>query len=198
MARSEKTDYTLKPFKVMKKGKVANLNRTNLSICDEPGPEIIFNGRSFCFTGIFEFADGNRNKCEDAVRARGGVCWQHPNRNLNYLVIGTFVESAWAHTGYGRKIETAIVLKQNGANCKIVSEAQWVRILQNTPELSEDKRVAIGAQSESDQICRLQLELDEIRNHQTELIEALKKELPIDALNRLTEQLRKAGLNFKL
>jgi NAD-dependent DNA ligase len=198
MAQSEKIDYTLKPFKSLKKAKAANLNHTNLSLCDEPAPEIIFDGRSFCLTGVFEYEDGNRNKCEEAVRVRGGVCWQHPNRNLDYLVIGTFIEGAWAHIGYGRKIEAVMELKQNRANCKIVSEAHWTRMLQNIPVLPEGKRVVVGAQSQNDQIHRLQCELDELQKKQAVLIEILQRELEVDVYKKLAAQVSKAGLDFDL
>ncbi|MGO8836828.1 MAG: BRCT domain-containing protein [Limisphaerales bacterium] len=172
-AEIEKTEYVLKPFRPARKVITANLVRTDLAFCDEPTPEIIFEGKSFCLTGVFEFENGDRNKCEDAIRARGGVCWQHPSRDLDFLVIGTFVESAWAHQGYGRKIETALDLKRNHAKCKIVSEAYWVKALQKTPELPMEKRISVGAQSRSNQLIQLQRELDEIKNRQAVMVEKI-------------------------
>ena len=108
MVDNTKIDYVLKPVKPAQKPNAKNLQRTDLSLCDAPAPEITFEGRSFCLTGVFEFSGGDRNQCEEAVRARGGVCWQHPNHDLDYLVIGTFVEGSWAHEGYGRKIEKTL------------------------------------------------------------------------------------------
>jgi NAD-dependent DNA ligase len=197
MAESEKTDYVLKPFKPARKAKAVKLDRTDLSFCDEPPVEIVFEGRSFCLTGVFEFENGDRNKCEDAIRIRGGVCWQHPSRDLDYLVLGTFVETSWAHEGYGRKIETALELKRNRAKCEIVSETHWVKALQNTPELPVEKRILVGGQSRSDQFVHLQRELDEVRKKQALFIEILKKELDAATYNKLAEQLRAVGLNFE-
>jgi NAD-dependent DNA ligase len=196
MPKSEKTEYVLKPFKPARKATVASLDRTDPAYCDEPPPEVVFEGRSFCLTGVFEFENGDRDKCEEAIRARGGICWQHPSRNLDYLVIGTFVEGAWAHVGCGRKIETTLALKQNGANCKIISETQWAKSLQNTRELPEEKRVVVGAQSRSDQLLRLQYEVDELRKNQTALVEILRRELNPETYNELAEQVRKTGLNL--
>ena len=139
MADNEKIDYFLKPVKPARKANTKNLQRTDLSLCDAPAPEITFEGRSFCLTGVFEFYGGNRDQCEEAIRARGGVCWQHPNHDLDYLVIGTFVEGSWAHEGYGRKIEKTLECKRTGTICKIVSEAHWLDALQKTPELPEEK-----------------------------------------------------------
>jgi NAD-dependent DNA ligase len=197
VAESEKTEYVLKPFRPARKTGTASLDRTDLTFCDNPPPEIVFEGRSFCLTGVFEFENGDRNKCEDVVRTRGGVCWQHPSRDLDYLVIGTFIENAWAHKGYGRKIEAALELKQDRAKCKIVSEAHWIMALQNTPELLVEKRILVGGQSRSDQFVHLQRELDEVRKKQVLFIEILKKELDAATYNKLAEQLRAAGLNFK-
>ena len=196
MADNEKIDYVLKPVKPVRKANTKNLQRTDLSICDAPASEIIFEGRSFCLTGVFEFSGGDRNQCEDAVRARGGVCWQHPNHDLDYLVIGSFVEDSWAHEGYGRKIEKTLECKRTGANCKIVSEARWLDALQKTPELPEEKRVKLGSQSHSNQTIRLRDELDEIRKQQAALFQILQEDLPAEVLSKVIERLRNSGLGF--
>jgi NAD-dependent DNA ligase len=197
MSAPGKKIYVLKPYKSPGKLKASNLIPTSKEFLDEPVTDVVFEGRSFCLTGVFEFENGDRDKCEDAIRARGGICWQHPSRNLDYLIIGTFVEGTWAHAGYGRKIETTLELKQNGANCKIISEAQWAKSLQNTPELPEERRVVVGAQSRSDQLLRLQREVDELRKNQTTLVEILRRELDPKTYNKLAEQVREAGLNFR-
>jgi hypothetical protein len=193
-ADSEKTEYVLKPFKPARKAKTANLTRTNLAFCDNPPPEIVFEGRSFCLTGVFEFENGDRDKCEDAVRAHGGVCWHHPSHDLDYLVIGTFVENAWAHKGYGRKIEAALELKRYRAKCRIVSEAHWMKALQNTPELPVEKRISIGGQSRSNQLVHLQRELDEMKKSHALINGILKEELKPSIYNKLAKRLREAGI----
>ena len=196
MGETEKVDYVLKPVRAAKKGRTTELARTDLSFCDSPAPPIIFDGRSFCLTGVFEFEDGDRNKCEDAIRARGGVCWQHPNHDLDYLVIGTFVEGSWAHGGYGRKIENTLESKRAGANCKIVLEAQWLDALEKTPELPEEKRIKLGSQSQSGQMVRLRDDLDYLRKLQAALFQILQEDLPVELLSKVLERLRNSGLEF--
>jgi hypothetical protein len=193
-ADSEKTEYVLKPFKSARKAKTANLVRTDLAFCDDPPPEVVFEGRSFCLTGVFEFENGDRNKCEDAIRARGGICWQHPSHDLDYLVIGTFVENAWAHKGYGRKIEAALELKRYRTKCRIVSEAHWVKALQSTPELPVEKRISVGSQSRSNQLVHLQRELEEMRKSRVLMAEILKQDLEPSVYGKLAKRLREAGI----
>src|ERR1035438_3863403 len=196
MEDDEKIDYVLKRVKEARKANTKNLQRTGLSLCDSPAPGITFEGRSFCLTGVFEFSGGNRNQCEEAIRARGGVCWQHPNHDLDYLVIGTFAEGSWAHEGYGRKIEKTLECKQTGANCKVVSEAHWLDSLQKTPELPEEKRVKLGSQSQSNQTIRLRDELDEMRKQQATLFQILNEDLPAEVFSKVIERLRNSGLEF--
>ena len=189
-ADCEKTEYVLKPFKPARKAKTANLTRTDLAFCDDPPPEIVFEGRSFCLTGVFEFENGDRDKCEDAVRARGGVCWHHPSHDLDYLVIGTFVENAWAHKGYGRKIEAALELKRYRAKCRIVSEAHWMKALQNTTELPMERRISVGGQSRSHQLVQLQRELDEMRKNRRAMVGILQNELEPSAFRKISKRFR--------
>ena len=198
MAYNEKIDYVLKPAKPARKAIAASLQRTDLSLCDALASEIVFEGRSFCLTGVFEFSGGNRSQCEEAIRARGGVCWQHPNHDLDYLVVGTYVEGSWAHEGYGRKIEKTLECKRAGADCKIVSEAHWLAALQKTPELPEAKRVKPGGQSQSNQTIQLRNELDEMRKQQATIFHVLQEELPAEDLRKVVERLRNSGLGFDL
>jgi len=196
MAASKKIEYVLKPFRTARKASAENLKRTDLSFCDKPLPKVIFEGRSFCLTGVFEFADDDRSQCEEVIRARGGVCWQHPTHDLDYLVIGTFVQGSWAHEGYGRKIEKALDCKRTGAKCKIISEAHWAAVVRKTSELPEERRVKVGGQSRGDQMVRLQNELDEVRKQQITLFEVLRDELDPETSKRVNERIRIAGLNI--
>ena len=193
MGETENIDYVLKPFKASGKVKSDKLQRSDMAFCDAPTPLIIFEGCSFCFTGVFEFADGNRAECEEAVRARGGVCWQYPSHDLDFLVIGTYVESSWAHNGYGRKIEKTIELKQLGARCRIISEASWCDSLQRTPELPEERRVKLGSQSQSSQVVRLRDELNRLREEQGALLTILREELPLELLKKIVGRLKNSA-----
>lgn len=95
---------------------------TNLPV-ESPEPEVIFQGKSFLFTGTFAF--GVRKKCQGATLALGGHVAKSVNKSLNYLVLGTYVTDTWAHENYGRKIEKAIQYQQSGVPIQIVTEERW-------------------------------------------------------------------------
>ena len=194
MAAQETKIYVLKPYKTSAKRKSSSRIPTSKEILDDPTPEVVFEGRSFCFTGVFVFSDGDRDQCEAAVRARGGMCYKHPTRDLNYLVVGSFVEPAWAFQSYGRKIETALELKSHGSTCKIISEEHWTKYLQSTPELPPERQTPIENHSKGDQLIQLQQELDQLRKTQRLLVDVLQKELSPSNYRKLMKRLRKAGL----
>jgi NAD-dependent DNA ligase len=194
MNDNEEIEYVLKPFKPARKIETDGLKHTNLSFCDSPEPEIVFSSRSFCFTGVFEFSDGDRNECEEAVRARGGVCCSHPNHELDYLIVGTFVESSWAHEGFGRKIENALEQKRSGFKCQIVSESHWAKAVQKTPEIPEEMRMKIVEQSNNGQSTRLKNELDRLRKEHSRLLKILHENLPQNLLNDIKDKLHNANL----
>src|SRR5262245_59381504 len=53
---------------------------------DRPAPEIMFDSRSFCFTG--KFIHGTRAGCQSALTTRGAAVQSSPTRDTHYLVIG--------------------------------------------------------------------------------------------------------------
>jgi hypothetical protein len=194
MGVQETKNYVLKPYKVSAKRKSSDRIPTSKEMLDNPAPEIVFEGRSFCFTGIFVFCDGDRNQCETAVRTRGGMCHSHPARDLSYLVVGSFAEPAWAFQSYGRKIETALELKSHGSNCKIISEEHWTKCLKSTPELPPEKQTPIGSHSKGDQLIQLQKELDQLQKNQRILVGLLKDGLKPSDYRKLMGHLRESGL----
>src|ERR1035438_1482929 len=193
MSAPESKDYVLKPYKSTAKPKATNRIPTSKEFLDEPTPDVVFEGRSFCFTGVFIFGGGDRNQCEAAVRARGGCCYERPARDLNYLVVGSFAEPAWAHQSFGRKIETVLELKSHGSNCKIISEAHWKKFLQSAPELPQERQTPVEGRSKGNQLVQMQQELDLLRKNQQHLVDALKKELRPSDYRRLVERLRESG-----
>src|ERR1700733_12573375 len=116
MATSKAKVYLLKPYKASGKPKSLSQVPTSNEFLDKPAPDVILQGRSFCFTGVFvfDFGDGDRNLCEAATKMRGGFCYERPNRALNYLVVGRFAEPSWSHESFGRKIATVLELKSTG------------------------------------------------------------------------------------
>jgi len=59
----------------------------------------------------------------------GGVIDQSPTRETNYLVIGELSSPEWVHATFGRSIERAIELRDQGHGIQIVSEECWVNSL---------------------------------------------------------------------
>lgn len=194
MGAQETKVYVLKPYKTSAKRKSSIQIPTSKEMLDNPAPEVVFEGRSFCFTGIFVFGDGDRDQCEAAVRARGGMCHNHPSRDLSYLVVGSFAEPAWAFQSHGRKIETAIELKSHGSNCKIISEEHWTKFLQSRSELPPERQTPIESHSKSDQLIQLQRELDQLRKNQQILVDVLQNGLSPSDYRKLIKHLRESGL----
>ena len=94
---------------------------TELPIQDNT-PVVVID-RKFCFSGKFVF--GTRSACENFVVARGGIVNAGITKDLDFLVIGTFISPDWLNTSFGRKIEKAIVYQQEGCKLRIVSEKHW-------------------------------------------------------------------------
>lgn len=90
---------------------------------DVPQPRIRFAEARFCFTGTFAF--GVRRECEAAVEAKGALCGSL-NHDTGYLVIGIYATDAWIHSAFGRKIEKAVAMRDNGVPIAIVGEQHWV------------------------------------------------------------------------
>jgi len=94
---------------------------------DAPQPPLEFDNHIFVLTG--KFAYGTRHECTEAILDLGG--WVRPTvlKDTDFVVVGTLASSDWAHASYGRKIETALQWKQQGAGVKIVSEDHWAEYL---------------------------------------------------------------------
>jgi hypothetical protein len=101
---------------------------------DSPPPEIIFAESSFCLTGDFAF--GTRSECENEIISRGGKISRSVTTSTQYLVIGGLGSSEWVHGCYGRKIEKATELREQGEPVAIICEADWESALQHAPAIS--------------------------------------------------------------
>jgi NAD-dependent DNA ligase len=96
---------------------------TRLPLSDPP-PTIEFSGRTFCFTGKFHF--GTRSACAQAVIAKGGFVHDRIAGHISFLVLGILGSRDWIHSSYGRKIEEAVKLRDEGSRIAIVAEEHWV------------------------------------------------------------------------
>jgi NAD-dependent DNA ligase len=98
------------------------LKSTTLPLCNPP-PEILFDGRKFCFTGTFAY--GTRADCESIVRKLGSSSGSL-TQDTDYLVVGVYATDSWMHSNFGRKIEKAVEWRQSGLPISIISEEHWV------------------------------------------------------------------------
>jgi NAD-dependent DNA ligase len=97
----------------------------------DPEPPILFDKKSFCFTGKFIY--GTRKECQSAVIERGSNTQSSPSRKTDFLVIGVIGSTDWIHSSHGRKIEKAVELRESGFPIEIVSEQHWVDNLVEQP-----------------------------------------------------------------
>lgn len=97
---------------------------TALPFCTPCPTPIVFPKRTFVITG--KFAYGTRAAVTKAIEELGGMANDAPpNRETNYVVIGLLASRDWAHANYGRKIERAVHLREQGSGLSIISEEHW-------------------------------------------------------------------------
>lgn len=90
---------------------------------NDPLPEIDLSGR-FCFTGAFAY--GSRKDCMSQAAALGGMASKNVTMSVDYLVVGLMGSQAWAHSAWGRKIETAVRYRdEKGKPIAIIGEDHW-------------------------------------------------------------------------
>ena len=93
---------------------------------DNPLPPVIFEDRTFLFTGTCIY--GNRKSCQSAVVERAGRVASNVTLSLDFLVIGNYVTSSWKHQSFGGKIEKAMQYRDSGKSAlAIISEDHWMK-----------------------------------------------------------------------
>lgn len=111
-----------------KDSNAADTYSTTLPLSSPLPDPVLFPGRVFNITGKFAF--GTRHKVMEAIVARGGhPSDSPPTQESHYLVIGIFASRDWANTNYGRKIERAVELRDNGSGLAIISEEHWKKFV---------------------------------------------------------------------
>ncbi|HIG42876.1 MAG: BRCT domain-containing protein [bacterium] len=102
-------------------------NRSTTLPLNNPVPKIEFADKRFCLTGRFVF--GSTMDCEETITELGGILTESITEETDYLVIGELCSPDWVHTTFGRTIEYAVELREEGAAINIVSEEHWVNSL---------------------------------------------------------------------
>lgn len=69
-------------------------------------PEVVFDGKTFCITGILQ--RGNRENLHRDILRLGGIPTGSLTKKSDYLIVGNNGNTAWAFSCYGRKVEKAI------------------------------------------------------------------------------------------
>lgn len=106
-------------------GKVHQYRRPTDLPLDDPFPNVIFPEKNFVFTGVMAY--GPRKECELLVTEHGGSCRGGLSKKVDYLVIGTIANEHWMYSSYGRKIERAIELREQGHGVAIINEDHFMR-----------------------------------------------------------------------
>ena len=98
---------------------------TSASLPLDPSPRTVrIEGNIFVFTGTGVF--GTRRMMQDTTIRAGGAVERNVTLRTNYVVLGTYVTSAWAHQSFGRKIEKAMRYRdENETGLCIVHEDDW-------------------------------------------------------------------------
>lgn len=90
--------------------------------------EIPISGKRFVLTGVFSFVD--RDAVSAYIESHGGQVLTAVSSRTDFLVVGAEREPAWKHGNYGRKIEKAIELINNGSDkIKIIKEQLFITLL---------------------------------------------------------------------
>lgn len=102
------------------------------SICDND-PTIIFKKRKFCFTG--PAVTGKRTDLHAIVENLGGIPQKNVVKDLDYLVIGGQSSPAWIYSTYGRKIESAIQIREKYGKICIIREYDFSKAINDTGKI---------------------------------------------------------------
>lgn len=86
-------------------------------------PDILIEGKCFCFTG--ESCRAKRAEIAKIITELGGIFRTDISKKIDYLIVGNSGNPCWAYACYGRKIEEAMVLRKNGAKITIVNESDF-------------------------------------------------------------------------
>lgn len=95
----------------------ADVNITGICAID---PEITFENKTFCITGIL--SRGTRTELQNAIKKKGGISVNSISKKTDYLIIGDTNNACWSYSCYGRKVEKALDLRKSGHTIILVHE----------------------------------------------------------------------------
>ena len=95
--------------------------------CTQPIEAVTICNANICFTG--KFVSGTRAEVEKVAKTQGAAISKGITKKLDLLVIGTIASRDWKFSSLGRKIEAAIKLQNDGSPLKIVTEKNWLKLI---------------------------------------------------------------------
>lgn len=108
---------------------IDNIQGTKITGICTSDPQVDFDGRTFCFTGISKHAP--RKEIAAKIEELGGIFKSGITNNTDYLIVGDNDNPCWAFACYGRKVEKAINLRKEGKNISIIHEFDFWDILED-------------------------------------------------------------------
>lgn len=79
--------------------------------------------KGVCLTGSFLY--GTRADCERISEKVGASMYASPSKKVSFLVVGTHVSPDWLCQSYGRKIQSAMGLRDGGHSIAVIPERRW-------------------------------------------------------------------------
>ncbi|TYC18080.1 hypothetical protein ES677_01495 [Bizionia gelidisalsuginis] len=92
-------------------------------------PNIDFNGKTFCVTGVLK--SGNRTELEHLIYNLGGIPIKSVTKKTDYLIVGDNGNAAWAFACYGRKVEKALEMRKEGHKICLVHEFDFMDAIED-------------------------------------------------------------------
>lgn len=99
-------------------------NDINISGHCTSNPEIDFDGKVFCITGVLK--SGNRATLEKKISDLGGISTKGLTKKTDYLIVGDNGNPTWTFACYGRKVEKALDLRKKGHKISLVHEFDFM------------------------------------------------------------------------
>lgn len=90
-------------------------------------PEVIFEGKTFCVTGVLN--RGNRQQLKADIESFGGIPVDSVSKKTDYLIVGDNGNPAWAFACYGRKVEKALNFRKEGHTIMLIHEYDFFDII---------------------------------------------------------------------
>lgn len=105
-------------------------SNTSLSGVCAVCPEVVIEGRNFCFTGKSERF--TRKQLAEIIVNRGGVFSKAITKDTHYLTVGADGNQCWAYACYGRKVEQAMRYRKEGCSIILVHEYDLWDVLEDS------------------------------------------------------------------